>query len=234
MLGGDQMSKALKYEEDDITWLNRLSRARELIRASLDISDKPAYPMIRPSEYDRERAWHIAAWYEAQPVMPANSLRPMSEIYTAFGEQVALQYRILKAVGFTFHHTTEDPYRTSAEMLNDLLRLGCIRVYKTDPKTPHPFISNEANDQFRAVHDALGHGLNGNTFGPVGEENAFREHASMFTSFAIPALATETCGQNSWFNAGPFSHLPVTERPFAVQKAALFPAKFLPSLLKDA
>jgi hypothetical protein len=63
------------------------------------------------------------------------------------------------------------------------------------------------NDLFRAVHDAFGHAKQGIGFRAPGEENAYRQHAQMFTPLARMALATETRGQNSWLNYGPFGQL---------------------------
>jgi hypothetical protein len=57
-----------------------------------------------------------------------------------------------------------------------------------------------ANDLFRAVHDAFGHGLEGAGFRADGEENAWRAHARLFTGPAVAAITSETRGQNSWLN----------------------------------
>jgi hypothetical protein len=91
----------------------------------------------------------------------------------------------------------------------------------------HPYMTPEQNDRFRAVHDFLAHAGGGNQFGAVGEENAYRVHASTLSDLAKRALASETRGQNSWVNFGPESHKPVKERPFAEQKAALWPEELL-------
>jgi hypothetical protein len=58
------------------------------------------------------------------------------------------------------------------------------------------------NDLFRAVHDLIGHAATGFEFGPVGEENAFRFHACLYSPAALPALAAETRLQNCWTNFG--------------------------------
>jgi hypothetical protein len=91
----------------------------------------------------------------------------------------------------------------------------------------HPYMTPEQNDRFRAVHDWLAHAGEGHSFGPTGEENAYRVHASTLSPQAQRALATETRGQNSWVNFGPNAHLPAKERPFAEQKAALWPEGLL-------
>jgi hypothetical protein len=82
------------------------------------------------------------------------------------------------------------------------------------------------NDVFRAVHDYFGHALYGNEFGPLGEELAWRVHSRMFTAAAVPALTTETRGQNCWVNFGPFAHLDPPERPYAEQKNFHLPEQY--------
>lgn len=59
------------------------------------------------------------------------------------------------------------------------------------------------NDLLRVVHDFFGHAKEGHQFGPVGEENAWRQHVRMFSSLARAAMTAETRMQNSWFNYGP-------------------------------
>jgi hypothetical protein len=90
--------------------------------------------------------------------------------------------------------------------------------------TMHPVT---ANDLFRAVHDAFGHGLEGAGFRARGEENAWQAHARLFTGPALAALTTETRGQNSWLNFGPFGeanrNASVEETTFADQKTGLLP-----------
>jgi hypothetical protein len=84
-----------------------------------------------------------------------------------------------------------------------------------------------ANDLFRAVHDAFGHGLEGAGFRSQGEENAWQAHARLFTGSALAALTTETRGQNSWLNYGPYGEqnktAKVEDTVFAPQKTGLMP-----------
>ena len=85
-----------------------------------------------------------------------------------------------------------------------------------------------ANDLFRAVHDAFGHGLEGAGFRARGEENAWQAHARLFTGSAVGAITSETRGQNSWLNFGPHGETNRTARVedtvFAEQKTGLMPA----------
>ena len=83
------------------------------------------------------------------------------------------------------------------------------------------------NDLFRAVHDAFGHGLEGAGFRARGEENAWQAHVRLFTGPAVWALTSETRGQNSWVNYGPYGEFNRTAKPgetvYADQKTGLLP-----------
>jgi len=84
-----------------------------------------------------------------------------------------------------------------------------------------------ANDLFRAVHDAFGHGLEGAGFRARGEENAWQAHVRLYTGSAIAAMTSETRGQNSWVNFGPFGeanrNANADDTVFADQKTGLMP-----------
>jgi hypothetical protein len=56
------------------------------------------------------------------------------------------------------------------------------------------------NDVFRFVHDFFGHAKIGNSFGPIGEENAWKIHSVMYSPLARRAMTSETRGQNSFVN----------------------------------
>jgi hypothetical protein len=90
-----------------------------------------------------------------------------------------------------------------------------------------PLMPVVANDLFRAVHDAFGHGLEGAGFRARGEENAWQAHVKLFTGSAVGAITSETRGQNSWLNYGPYGEknraAKVEDTTFAVQKTGLMP-----------
>lgn len=85
-----------------------------------------------------------------------------------------------------------------------------------------------ANDLFRAVHDAFGHGLEGSGFRARGEENAWQAHVRLFNGSAVGAITSETRGQNSWLNYGPYGDAnrsaKVEDTVFADQKTGLMPS----------
>jgi hypothetical protein len=84
-----------------------------------------------------------------------------------------------------------------------------------------------ANDLFRAVHDVFGHSMEGAGFRARGEENAWQAHVRLYTGSAVAAITSETRGQNSWLNYGPYGEQNATanvlDTIFAEQKTGLMP-----------
>jgi hypothetical protein len=83
------------------------------------------------------------------------------------------------------------------------------------------------NDLFRVVHDYFGHFKDGVGFRADGEDNAWRSHVAMFSDAAKGAMTTETRGQNSWVNFGPYGEsnkaAKAADTHFAPQKVGLLP-----------
>lgn len=152
--------------------------------------------------------------------------------YEKMKPELLSQFRFLKEQGLNIQPSQQDPYPTSRDMVEDV-KSGQFKFLKTPEEElqNHPLgeksgeqISGQSlrfNDLFRVVHDFFGHGPSQkrNQFGPRGETNAFLSHERMFPEEAKPALTTETIGQNSYNNAGPYSDIPRPERPFAEQKS---------------
>jgi hypothetical protein len=102
-------------------------------------------------------------------------------------------------------HSGDKSYHNSQEMLRDIHLHKNLTVYKGGDR--HEFFHNvdpktkmTENETFRGVHDAFGHGLNGASFGPKGEEAAYHAHSQMYSPLAKVAVASETRGQNSKVN----------------------------------
>ena len=198
-------------------------------------------------EFSEERGRLIAAAYDMMPNDPSNPL--VARSYDAMVQETLDQYKSLKDSGIEFKFLKEgmsDPYATSPAMgYQDLVENGRLFVYPTDfgfgtsaafdPST-NPLLKSVgrvgdkenavANDAFRAVHDAYGHFGGGNPFfRRQGEERAFLEHSRMYSPEARGAMTSETRGQNSWVNSGPYG---ISNRAasggdtvFADQKAGL-------------
>lgn len=166
------------------------------------------------------------------------------------------QYRALEAAGYKFWFFDEktDPYDGKPwRAMRDLRANQSMAVFSTeagfgtssfDP-SENPLLEDTglmwpygspdgpmkrvlANDLFRAVHDAFGHGLEGAGFRAEGEENAWQAHVRLFTGSAVAALTSETRGQNSWLNFGPYGeknrNASVEDTVFADQKTGLMPS----------
>jgi 8-oxo-dGTP pyrophosphatase MutT (NUDIX family) len=154
-----------------------------------------------------------------------------------------------KKLGITFEPWNKpgQPYANSAEMKADVDNNKHLYFFRggempadhpmveVDPKTGYTY-----NEKMRAIHDLFGHAMRGHQFGAKGEENAWADHSQAFSPAAIPALTTETRGQNSWVNYGPQMRradgtlikkgdpdwIHPSNRKYAENKAGLLPQRF--------
>lgn len=206
-------------------------------------------------DVDPERAARIADAYDAMPHAPQDPA--VQEAYANLIQQTLAQYRALEAAGyqFWFYDTTNDPYDGNPQnAMRDLRSTQSMAVFSTEAGygsnatdldvADNPMLADTgiewsygapdgpkrrvlANDLFRAVHDAFGHGLEGASFRARGEENAWQAHVRLFTGSAIGAITSETRGQNSWLNYGPYAEAnktaSVEDTVFADQKTGLMP-----------
>lgn len=214
-------------------------------------------PYRRQGEYvdvDPQFSGRVARAYDAMihdPQSPA-----VKEAYADLIRQTRAQYDALVNDGyqFTFFDSATDPYGGNPfNAMRDLRANKRMAVYGTydgygtegitgAEVANNPMLEDTglrwpdqtgtprmvtANDLFRAVHDAFGHGLEGAGFRARGEENAFQAHARLFTGPALGALASETRGQNSWLNYGPYGeqnrNAKLEDTVFAEQKTGLMP-----------
>lgn len=214
-------------------------------------------PYKRQAEYvkiDEDRSRRIAEEYEKMKHDPQNP--KVKEAYESLIEQTKKQYDALVADGysFTFFDSKTDPYKGNPwEAVNDLRANKKMAVYGTydgfgtegitDSRAfDNPLLGDSGlkwpdqngvmravtyNDLFRAVHDAFGHLLEGAGFRARGEENAWQAHARLFTGPAVGAMTSETRGQNSWLNFGPYGEknrtAKVEDTVFGEQKVGLMP-----------
>lgn len=156
----------------------------------------------------------IAALYMSAPVEITPEARCA---YGAFAQQVREQFEdIRRTVRVIFQD--DDPYADAPAMFDDVFHRATLRVYRTQEGEDTPCLTHAENDQFRAVHDYLGHYGGRVTFTRHGEEAAWVRHSQMFTPLARRAMTTETRGQNSAFIFA------LNGRQFPEQKAILLPA----------
>lgn len=184
----------------------------------------PTYTRTPAQTVDVARARRIALAYDALPVIDSSSETKLA--YDAFASEVLVQFEFLSEF-IDIEFTSGDPYPNSEAMLKDVEENKRLRVYSGGE--PHPYLSADENNKFRAVHDFFGHTVNGFQFGPKGEEGAWVSHSKMFSRLAQRAMTTETRGQNSYYNYYPSNETrPPSARKFAIQKAALLPEEFWP------
>ena len=169
----------------------------------------------------------IADLYDAADELTAEQIQEeVREAYEALTREVEQQFEMLtKELGVKVEFVEEDPYENFYEMLSDFERNKRLKILKTSVTGGHPFMTDEQNDYFRAVHDAFGHLATGRGFDRHGEEAAFQAHKSMFSQTAVKAAATELRGQNAFLIEKGF---------FGPQKLLILPEnmrKFLQVLL---
>jgi len=182
--------------------------------------------------------------------------------YKKFIQETNMQYQVLLDAGIEFELVDTDPYTPNraghqqmiADMENGRLKILATEAGFGDEATSrlNPMLAESQytdvngrvmleNDVFRAVHDTFGHGMRGNTFGPVGEYNAWLAHKEMYSPDARRVMTTETLGQNTFTNYGKHmrdadgnllskadaGYIPPSDRPFASQKVALMPEEII-------
>lgn len=188
--------------------------------------------LVRPNRYDNvvvniPQARKIASDYLAAPSYDKKA----EPSYRALADETSRQFDFMTrpkhkgGMGMDVEVTKHDPYvkpsgaPDPASMMRDVRENNRIKVLSTETTGGHPFLSNEQNDKFRAVHDVFGHSATGRAFDAHGEEAAFRSHFAMFSPKARPAMASETRGQNSVNNYGGLA-----KGEFAEQKVVTLPS----------
>jgi hypothetical protein len=199
---------------------------------------------------DPARGAQIAQAYDAAPHAPDDPA--VAKSYQALINETKAQYGYIKQTGFTpefIPSGSADPYAASPRLATeDINRNNHMWVFPTssgfgtDAAAPagHPMLADSGetiggqpatnNDIFRVVHDYFGHAKEGVGFRADGEENAWRQHAQMYSDEARPAMTAETRGQNSWVNYGPNAQGNATangaQTVYAPQKATILPDQF--------
>jgi hypothetical protein len=224
-------------------------------------------PEFKPAMIFNDEIGAIAAdVFEQLPMFDDNAI----PYYKKFIGETNMQYQVLLDSGIKFEIVDVDPYTPNKaghqQMIADM-ESGTLKVLATDAgfgmplATPEGIVKGDVrnpmlaesryqdvngrvmleNDVFRAVHDTFGHGMRGNTFGPIGEYNAWLAHKEMYSPDARRIMTTETLGQNTYTNYGQHmrdvdgnlikvgdpNYIKPADRPFAPQKVALMPEEII-------
>ena len=145
--------------------------------------------------------------------------------YDAMAQETIDQLAAAKDAGIDFTAIRgADPYAASPSLgYADIAERGNLYFFPTDAgfgssidfdPSQNPLLKRigrvgdldnaTVNDAFRIVHDLYGHYGPGNPFFRApGEERAYLLHRRMYSPEALPAMTSETRGQNSWLNYGP-------------------------------
>lgn len=201
-----------------------------------------------PSKYhpiDKSAAARVAETYEALPMYDPNALAS----YDAMIRETLAQYQAMKAAGMRITPVDAAGYmklypgNSPRAVVKDIADNKHMGVFKSEGgfgsghDAQHPLLAQSGiveqgypmtnNDIFRAVHDYFGHAKEGYGFRGAGEDNAWRSHAAMYSPQARPAMTTETRGQNSWLNYGPYGDFNRTanqvDTVYAPQKVVTMP-----------
>lgn len=208
----------------------------------------PYFPPNRFAPVDEERATRIAQAYDDMEHDPADP--EVKAAYDALIKETIAQYNAILDAGLNIEFVPEGveyPYEQNPRMATeDVTDNSHLWVFSTregfgsddtfDP-VDNPLLQETkfkisgqtalVNDLFRVVHDYFGHVKEGVGFRAAGEENAWRAHSAMFSPLARKALTSETRGQNSWVNFGPYGTQNRTasgaDTHYADQKIGLLP-----------
>lgn len=141
--------------------------------------------------------------------------------YDAMIEETLQQYDFIVSKGLKVvrHIGKGEPYTNSEAMLKDLRDNNTLKFLPNDEAFGQDVTAVTDNiglqpsgrklddgyeltnsEVFRVVHDYFGHGILGNQFGAIGEENATLQHLDLYSDIAAPAVIYQTRGQNSWVN----------------------------------
>ena len=231
---------------DSVLQFVPFEQAQKLAQAYTDSKGIDYTPATKHVIANPERAALIADEYERMKHNPSDP--EVAAAYDAMINETIDQFRLILDAGLKVQFIRgSDPYVNGpSDVIADVKDNNHIWVYSTrdgfgsndkfDP-VDNPLLRETefeidgvkllANDVFRVVHDYFGHIKTGTTFRATGEENAWQSHASMYTPLARRAMTTETRGQNSWLNYGPYGKINRTANTsntiFADQKIGLLP-----------
>ena len=222
--------------------------SQKIMQEAQAYKDKAGINKRTPDKYqqlDENFSKQVAKAYEEMRHNPSDP--ETANAYQALITETLAQYEEIIANGLQVDfipNGTLSPYEIPSQAVEDIVTNNHMWVYSTrdghgqgETLADNPLLQETqyeisgqtalANDIFRVVHDYYGHAKNGIGFRAEGEENAFLSHSAMYTNSAQRALATETRGQNSWVNFGPYGaqnkNASESDTIFAPQKAGLLP-----------
>ena len=221
----EQKKPSIKFQKTEPVAGNKLFneplRDAETIAKSYMKSIGMEYvPVEKITKLDENLSKRIADAYDKMKNDPNDP--DVKKAYEAMAKETLDQYDAIVSKGYKVEINNDEPYSSSEDMISDLKDNKRMKIFSTESGFGDEPITEEqrkenvlltdsgrkdangetllVNDVFRFVHDFFGHAKLGNSFGPIGEENAWRVHAVMYSPEARKAMTSETRGQNSWVN----------------------------------
>lgn len=226
----------------------------EARQAARDYTAKAGLPYHPPTKYievDPKTATAIANEYESMHNDPDDPQVKAS--YAALIKEMLAQYQVMKATGLKVDAIDftkmKNPWEGSLRLVaQDVINNHHMWYFPTSAgfgsdadfdASHNPLLQDSGerdgqgnvmlnNDVFRVVHDYFGHIKEGVGFDASGEDNAWRSHREMFSELARGAMTSETRGQSSWVNWGPYGEhnqtAPLMDVHYAQQKSGIMPS----------
>ena len=197
-----------------------LKQALDIAKSYMKSIGKEYSPVEKITKLDEGLSKRISDAYDKMKDNPTDP--EVKAAYEAMAKETLDQYDAITAKGYKLEINNNEPYSSSEDMINDLRDNNRMKIFSTESGFGEEPITEKqreenillkdsgrkdangetllVNDVFRFVHDFFGHAKLGNSFGPIGEENAWRVHSEMYSPEAKKAMTSETRGQNSFVN----------------------------------
>jgi hypothetical protein len=145
----------------------------------------------------RELAERVTDWFLGKPTAPAGAVL---QSYEALERETARLFEVASGglgVRVQYVYSESDPYRSAAELCDELREQGSMALRTIACDDPHPLLGGAAGgvvDQLRVVHDVFGHAALGVGFDLQSEFCAWLQCRALFSDAARPAAFCELVG----------------------------------------
>ena len=221
----EQKKPSIKFQKTEPVAGNKLFNeplkdAETIAKSYMKSVGMEYVPVEKITKLDENLSKRISDAYDKMKNDPNDP--QVKKAYEAMAKETLDQYDQILEKGYNVEINNNEPYSSSEDMINDLRDNKRMKIFSTESgfgdepiteeqRKENPLLRDSGrkdingetllvNDVFRFVHDFFGHAKLGNSFGPIGEENAWRVHSEMYSPEARKAMTSETRGQNSYVN----------------------------------
>ena len=221
----EQKKPSIKFQKTEPVAGNKLFNeplkdAETIAKSYMKSVGMEYVPVEKITKLDENLSKRISDAYDKMKNDPNDP--QVKKAYEAMAKETLDQYDQILEKGYNVEINNDEPYSNSEGMIQDLKDNKRMKIFSTESgfgdepiteeqRKENPLLRDSGrkdingqtllvNDVFRFVHDFFGHAKLGNSFGPIGEENAWRVHAVMYSPEARKAMTSETRGQNSYVN----------------------------------